>query len=81
MGLEPRDVASGEKYFSAARSPEAGDRLDQGCFARPVGANQADNLTLGNFEGDSRERVRLAVAEMEIPDFEQSAHSSTSSPR
>ena len=61
--LEP-DAARGD-------ASEAGDGSQHGGLARPVGADEADDLALGDGQRDALERLDLAVVDVEILHLKQ----------
>jgi hypothetical protein len=77
--LEARDVAALERDAPGARALDAGDRADERGLARPVRADDGDDLARGHLERDALERLRVAVVEVEVLDGEH--QTSVSSPR
>ena len=81
MRIEASNVTAGENNFACAQLLHAGDQADERGFAGAVGADDGDDLTFGNFEGDLCQSLRVTVKQVDVFDFEQRAHNSKSSPR
>src|SRR5688572_16482067 len=81
MRIESGDVAAGKENLAGARPFDAGNGADKRRLAGAVGADHACDLAFCNFQRDRRERLRIGVIKVEVSDFEQRAHISTSSPR
>ena len=56
------DVETGHRRGAGSREQVADDDLDRRGLARPVGAEQADHLALGDREGDPLQGPGLAVS-------------------
>jgi hypothetical protein len=75
------DLAAAERDAPGARLLDARDGADERGLAGAVGADDGHDLALGHVERDRRERLRVAVVEIEVADLEHRRHSSVSSPR
>ena len=58
--FQPGNVLIVEKYPAPGRGIETGDGVEQGGLAGPVGADQAGDGTLGNFERNMIDRLQAA---------------------
>ena len=65
------DVLVAEGDGALRRGQDAGDGVEGGGLARPIGADQGDDLVLVHVQGDALQRVDLAVEDVEIVDFEK----------
>jgi hypothetical protein len=84
MGLEPLDLPAVEHDAAGARSLEPGDRANERRLAGAVRADDGDDRPPRHLERDARERLRVAVEQVEIIDHERGRagrHISVSSPR
>ena len=62
-------ISSPSKRIEPRDGPmHPGDGADQRGLARAVGADDGDDLALGDLERDAVERLRVAVEEVEIAD-------------
>jgi hypothetical protein len=68
------DVAAEEGDAAGARLQIAGDEVDEGCLAGPVGADDADALALGDADIDVVGGDDRAETLVEADDVEQRAH-------
>jgi hypothetical protein len=57
--FQPGNVLIVEKYPAPGRGIETGDGVEQGGLAGPVGADQAGDGTLGNFERNMTSSTRI----------------------
>jgi hypothetical protein len=49
---------------------EPDDGSDQGCFSHPVSADDAYDLSVADFKGESLKDITLGIVSMNILDFE-----------
>ena len=57
--------------LALARVQQPGDRLQRGALARPVRADQADDLPLPDLQGNPFQRVDVAVIGVDVVEFQQ----------
>src|SRR6266498_2534414 len=81
MRVESGDVAACECNLAAPNPFDTGDRVDERGFACAVGADDADDPAFRDFHRNACKRLRIAVKEVEVFDFQQRTHISESSPR
>jgi len=61
MRLKTADIAPDETNFAGVRPLEASDGVNQGGFSGTVGADDTNDLALGNFQLNARECLSLAI--------------------
>lgn len=70
VGRHVGDVRSLVHYLPPPRMNETDDGSDKGCFAHPVPADDAYDLSVLDFKGDSLKDVTLGIIGMDILDFQ-----------
>src|SRR5262249_24092574 len=64
------DIDAVEEDLAAARREQADDRLQHGGLARSIGADQSDDLSLRDIEGQIPDRLNGAVIDIDVSDLQ-----------
>ena len=67
-------VPGTDLYAAGGRFDQTADGTERGAFARAVGADQRNDLTLGNVEAYPFDCVDSAVGHAEVPYFQNITH-------
>ena len=78
IGAPAREILAAKDHTAAVRPHEPGDRAQRGRLAAAVGAQQGDDLAVGDAERNAVERTALAVRDAERFQLE---HQSSVPPR
>ena len=71
MGAHVVDRLAVEQDLARARPGQAGDRAEHGRLARPVGADDGEDLAFFDGERDLEEGLKVAVEDVGVLHFEE----------